>query len=330
MNMSIAARAAIKAKLNEYFAPSREVLVIFRWPATKAANSYEYADVVANEFFDSLARHFSILGEHSELRLRLADICGEGIHSLPQDALGAWQFIMTCPEGSSHKGNIITLQTVIEAINLEFLDRFGARVISDQDIRGSSVVYTINPIDLEARTIHELSHRKISVYVASELKKQCGDDRRGGHVVPIKLNFEVSSRYITPPELRMVVPLIGSTIKDYFTVYSVNTSYPDGENLNVLINAVVVESPEDPGESPDFEYMMLKKLGDRLRKLNRDLRQVTAFSFIDNIAVESRGPKMAFDIVRISDPIMEVHPFLLADDDEASGDRTGGIGSTGD
>lgn len=184
--------------------------------------------------------------------------------------------------------------------------RFGARVISDQDIRGSSVVYTINPIYLEARTIHELSHRKISVYVASELKKQCGDDRRGGHVVPIKLNFEVSSRYITPPELRMVVPLIGSTIKDYFTVYSVNTSYPDGENLNVLINAVVVERPEDPGESPDFEYVMLKKLGDRLRKLNRDLRQVTAFSFIDNITIENSGPKMTFDIVRISDPITEV------------------------
>lgn len=306
MNMSIAARAAIKSKLTEYFAPSREVLVIFRWPATKAANSCEYADVVVNEFFDSLARHFSILGARSKLRLRLADICGEGLHALPRDTLGAWQFIMTCPEGSTTDGNMITLQTMIESINLEFLDRFGARVISDQDIRGSSMVYTINPIDLENKAIYELSHRKISTYVASELKKQCGNDSRGGHVVPIKLNFEVSSRYITPPELRMVVPLIGSTIKDYFTAYSVNTSYPDGENLNVLINAVVVEPPEDPGESPDFEYVMIKKLGDRLRKLNRDLRQVTAFSFIDNITVESSGPKMTFDIVRISDPITEV------------------------
>lgn len=306
MNMSIAARTAIKAKLTEYFALSREVLVIFRWPATKAANSCEYADVVVNEFFDSLARHFSRLGEHSELRLRLADICGEGIHSLPRDALGAWHFIMTCPEGSTTNRNMITLQTVIESINLEFLDRFGARVISDQDIRGSSVVYTINPIDLENKAIHELSHRKISTYVASALKKQCGNDSRGGYVVPIKLNFEVSSRYITPPELRMVVPLIGSTIKDYFTAYSINTSYPDGENLNVLINAVVVDSPEDTGESRDFEYTQLKKLGDRLHKLNRDLRQVTAFSFIDNITVESSGPKMTFDIVRISDPITEV------------------------
>lgn len=306
MNMSIAARAAIKAKLTEYFAPSREVLVIFRWPDTKAANSYEYADVVANEFFDSLARHFSILGEHSELWLRLADICGEGIHSLPRDALGAWQFIMTCPEGSSHEGNIITLQTVIESINLEFLDRFGDRVISDQDIRGSSVVYTINPIDLEARTIHELSHRKIRVYVCTELKKRCGDDCRGGHIVPIKLNFAISSQYITPSELRMIIPLIGSTIKDYFTAYSVNNSYPTGDSLHVLINAVVVESPEDPGERPDFEYMQLKKLGDRLHKLNRDLRQVTGFRFIDNIAVESREPKMALDIVRISDPVTEV------------------------
>ncbi len=51
---------------------------------------------------------------------------------------------------------------------------------------------------------------------------------------------------------------------------------------------------------------MLKKLGDRLHKLNRDLRQVTAFSFIDNITVENSGPKMTFDIVRISDPITEV------------------------
>ncbi len=246
MNMSITARDDIKGRLIRAFETIPDILVTFRWPATKAANSCEYADVVVNEFFDSLARHFSILGERSKTRLRLADICGEGLHALPRDALGAWQFIMTCPEGSTLEGNMITLQTMIESINLEFLDRFGARVISDQDIRGSSVVYTINPIDLEARTIHELSHRKISIYVASELKKQCGDDRRGGHVVPIKLNFEVSSRYITPPELRMVVPLIGSTIKDYFTVYSVNTSYPCDENLNVLINAVVVERPEDP------------------------------------------------------------------------------------
>lgn len=306
MNMSIAARDAIKTKLTEYFAPSREVLVIFRWPATKAASSCEYADIVANDFFDSLARHFSILGARSKLRLRLADISGEGLHALPRDALAAWQFIMTCPEGSTPEGNIITLQTMIESINLEFLDRFGARVISDQDIRGSSIVYTINPIDLENRAIHELSHRKISTYIASELKKQCGDDSRGGHIVPIKLNFEVSSRYITPSELRMIIPLIGSTIKDYFTAYSVNTSYPDGEHLNVLINAVVVEHTEDPGEMPDFEYAMLKELGDRLHKLNRDLRQVTAFSFIDNITVESREPKMTLDIVRISDPVTEV------------------------
>lgn len=306
MNMSIAARNAIKTKLIEYFALSREILVIFRWPATKAASSCEYADIVTNEFFNSLARHFSILGAQSKLRLRLADISGEGLHALPRDALAAWQFIMTCPEGSTPEGNIITLRTVIESINLEFLDRFGARVISDQDVRGSSVVYTINPIDLENRTIHELSHRKISTYVASELEKQCGNDCRGGHIVPIKLNFEISSRYITPPELRMVIPLIGSTIKDYFTAYSVNTSYPGGEHLNVLINAVVIEHPEDPGEMPDFEYMMLKKLGDRLHKLNRDLRQVTAFSFIDNITVESSGPKMTLDIVRISDPVTEV------------------------
>lgn len=306
MNMSIAARDAIKTKLTEYFAHSREVLVIFRWPATKAANSCEYADTIITEFFESLAGHFHRLSMTSNFSLRLADCCGEGLHALPRDALAAWQFIMTCPEGSTPEGNIITLQTMIESINLEFLDRFGARVISDQDIRGSSIVYTINPIDLENRTIHELSHRKISIYVASELEKQCGDDCRGGHIVPIKLNFEISSRYITPPELRMVIPLIGSTIKDYFTAYSVNTSYPDGEHLNVLINAVVVEHPEDPGEQPDFEYVMLKKLGDRLRKLNRDLRQVTAFSFIDNITVESSGPKMAFDIVRISDPITEV------------------------
>ena len=306
MNMSIAARDAIKTKLAEYFAPSREVLVIFRWPATKAANSCEYADIVANEFFNSLARHFSILGARSKLRLRLADICGEGLHALPRDALAAWQFIMTCPEGSTPEGNIITLQTMIESINLEFLDRFGARVISDQDIRGSSIVYTINPIDLENRTIHELSHRKISTYVASELEKQCGDDNRGGHIVPIKLNFEVSSRYITPSELRMIIPLIGSTIRDYFTAYSVNTSYPTGDSLHVLINAVVIEHPEDPGEQPDFEYMALKKLGDRLRKLNRDLRQVAGFSFIYNITVESAGPKMTLDIVRILDPVTEV------------------------
>ena len=52
--------------------------------------------------------------------------------------------------------------------------------------------------------------------------------------------------------------------------------------------------------------MQLKKLGDRLHKLNRDLRQVTGFRFIDNIAVESREPKMALDIVRISDPVTEV------------------------
>lgn len=306
MNMSIAARSAIKTKLIEYFALSREVLVIFRWPATKAANSCEYADTIITEFFESLSGHFHSLSMTSNLSLRLADCCGEGLHALPRDTLGAWQFIMTCPEGSTPDGNLTTLQTVIESINLEFLNRFGARVISDQDIRGSSIVYTINPIDLENRTIHELSHRKISTYVASELEKQCGDDSRGGHIVPIKLNFEVSSRYITPSELRMIIPLIGSTIKDYFTAYSVNTSYPDGEHLNVLINAVVVEHPEDPGEMPNFEYVMLKKLGDRLRKLNRDLRQVTAYSFIDNITVESSGPKMAFNIVRISDPITEV------------------------
>lgn len=306
MNMSIAARDAIKTKLTEYFAPSREVLVIFRWPATKAATSCEYADTVANEFFNRLARHFSILGARSKLRLRLADISGEGLHALPRDALGAWQFIMTCPEGSSREGNMITLQTMIESINLEFLDRFGARVISDQDVRGSSVVYTINPIDLENRTIHELSHHKISTYVASELKKQCGDDSRGGHKVPIKLNFEVSSRYITPSELRIIIPLIGSTIKDYFTAYSVNASYPTGDSLHVLINAVVIGYPEYPGEWPDFEYVMLKKLGDRLRKLNHDLRQVAGFSFIYNITVENREPKMTFNIVRISDPITEV------------------------
>lgn len=306
MNMSITARDDIKGRLTRAFETSPDILVTFRWPVTKAANSCEYADTVINEFFRSLAEHFLRLSITSNLTLQLADCCGEGLHALPRDALGAWQFIMPCQKGSTPNGNLTTLQTVIESINLEFLDRFGARVISDQDIRGSSVVYTINPIDLENKAIHELSHRKISTYVASELKKQCGNDSRGGYVVPIKLNFEVSSRYITPPELRMVVPLIGSTIKDYFTAYSINTSYPDGENLNVLINAVVVDSPEDPGESRDFEYMMLKKLGDRLRKLNRDLRQVTAFSFIDNITVESGGPKMAFDIVRISDPITEV------------------------
>lgn len=306
MNMSIAARDAIKTKLTEYFAPSSEVLVIFRWPATKAANSCEYADTIITEFFESLSGHFHRLSMTSNFSLRLADCCGEGLHALPRDALAAWQFIMTCPKGSTPEGNMITLQTVVESINLEFLDRFGARVISDQDIRGSSMVYTINPIDLENRTIHELSHRKISSYVASELEKQCGDDNRGGHIVPIKLNFEVSSRCITPSELRMIIPLIGSTIKDYFTAYSVNTSYPTGDNLHVLIDAVVAEDPEDPGERPDVEYVMLKKLGDRLHKLNRDLRQVTAYSFIDNITLESSGPKMTFDIVRISDPVTEV------------------------
>lgn len=306
MNMSITVRDDIKGRLIRAFETSPEILVTFRWPATKAANSCEYADTIITEFFHSLAGRFLRLSMTSNLTLRLADCCGEGLHALPRDTLGAWQFIMTCPEGSTPDGNLTTLQTVIESINLEFLDRFGARVISDQDVRRNSVVFTINPIDLENRAIHELSHRKISTYVASELKKQCGDDCRGGHIVPIKLNFEISSRYITPPELRMVIPLIGSTIKDYFTAYSVNTSYPDGEHLNVLINAVAVEHPEDPGEMPNFEYVMLKKLGDRLRKLNRDLRQVTAYSFIDNITVESSGPKMAFNIVRISDPITEV------------------------
>ena len=159
MNMSITTRDDIKRRLTRAFETSPDILVTFRWPVTKAANSCEYADTVINEFFRSLAEHFLRLSITSNLTLQLADCCGEGLHALPRDALGAWQFIMPCQKGSTPNGNLTTLQTVIESINLEFLDRFGSRVISDQDIRGSSVVYTINPIDLENKAIHELSHR---------------------------------------------------------------------------------------------------------------------------------------------------------------------------